>query len=439
MKLAIFAGHGGSDPGAVYGNRQEKTYTLMLMLKVTEILRANGQTVINNRTSDVDSYITDKVAKANAENVDALIEIHLNAGGGIGSEVYYSLDGRSKPLAKYIYAELVALGFAGRGIKTKAMTYDARSDYFGVIRNSEAPAVLVECCFLDSDSDMALFNKFTTDKVAYAIAQGIMSTYGITDKREMPPEAPPEPKPPSPDIYEAGQQLKLANAPLYTSSDAVRAANIISGSSYYLYDGIEINGRYRITNAYSRVKATPVSSNVTGWVNKASMLIIDGTILPSPPSPFAAGALIALTNAPLYRSSTEAASAGLRTGTYYIYDGIEINGRYRITNDPSLVLKLPMASNVTGWIKKVNDPPAPEPEAPRIGMEVYLSKAPLYADSSTTRIANTLSGTFFLYDAIEINGRYRITNSKSNVQRTPIGLYVTGYISKSSIMVTAAR
>lgn len=63
-----------------------------------------------------------------------------------------------------------------------------------------------------------------------------------------------------------------------------------------------------------------------------------------------AGQAITLDKAPLYVSSTAANKAGTKTGTYYLYDGILINGRYRVTNTAGRCGKLPVGKNVTGWV-----------------------------------------------------------------------------------------
>ena len=51
-KVALDAGHGGSDPGAVYNGRQEKDDTLDLTLAVGDILKKNGIDVFYTRTND---------------------------------------------------------------------------------------------------------------------------------------------------------------------------------------------------------------------------------------------------------------------------------------------------------------------------------------------------------------------------------------------------
>lgn len=63
------------------------------------------------------------------------------------------------------------------------------------------------------------------------------------------------------------------------------------------------------------------------------------------------GQPIKLSNTPLYASSTAKNPSGRRTGLYYIYDGISVNGRYRITYSQALCGKKPESRYVSGWIK----------------------------------------------------------------------------------------
>lgn len=68
----------------------------------------------------------------------------------------------------------------------------------------------------------------------------------------------------------AGRSITLNNAPLYYTSVDKKPVRKVSGH-YYLYDGINVAGRYRITNLQSRCGKTPVGKNVTGWVNAADV------------------------------------------------------------------------------------------------------------------------------------------------------------------------
>ena len=51
--IVIDAGHGGSDPGAVYEGRREKDDNLSLAMAVGELLSRQGVSVIYTRTTDV--------------------------------------------------------------------------------------------------------------------------------------------------------------------------------------------------------------------------------------------------------------------------------------------------------------------------------------------------------------------------------------------------
>lgn len=63
-----------------------------------------------------------------------------------------------------------------------------------------------------------------------------------------------------------GAAISLSNCPLYYTSVAKKRSNTVSGT-YYLYDGILIAGRYRITNLASRCGKTPIGKYVTGWID----------------------------------------------------------------------------------------------------------------------------------------------------------------------------
>lgn len=63
-----------------------------------------------------------------------------------------------------------------------------------------------------------------------------------------------------------------------------------------------------------------------------------------------AGNSVSLSNAPFYYTSTAGSPSVNKSGTFYFYDGILINGRYRITNSPDRCGKLPVGQNVTGWV-----------------------------------------------------------------------------------------
>ena len=66
------------------------------------------------------------------------------------------------------------------------------------------------------------------------------------------------------------------------------------------------------------------------------------------------------------------------------------------------------------------------------GDKVMLKNTVLYA-SSSAKSGTKKSGTFYLYDGIEVNGRYRVTTKAVFCGKNPIGQYVTGWVNKKDI------
>lgn len=63
-----------------------------------------------------------------------------------------------------------------------------------------------------------------------------------------------------------------------------------------------------------------------------------------------AGDSVVLQNAPFYYASTSAGPSAYKSGTFYFYDGVLVNGRYRMTITADRCGKLPVMVNVTGWV-----------------------------------------------------------------------------------------
>lgn len=163
---------------------------------------------------------------------------------------------------------------------------------------------------------------------------------------------------------------------------------------------------------------------------------------PEPTKPFA-GMVVKLTGAKLYGSASAKNPENTVTGTYYLYDGMNIGGRYRITTSKDRCGKTPTGENVTGYIDASlvgagdsgSSGTSPTPSKPYKGMAVKLSGAKLYGSASAKEPANTVTGTYYLYDAENINGRYRITTSKDRCGKTPIGENVTGFVDAACVKV----
>ena len=78
----------------------------------------------------------------------------------------------------------MAIGQNSRGAKIK--TNSSGKDAFAFIRDTVAPAVIVECAFLDTNDVQIIDTNAEQIAMGVAIAKGILKTLGIAYKPEQP-------------------------------------------------------------------------------------------------------------------------------------------------------------------------------------------------------------------------------------------------------------
>ena len=178
-KVFIGVGHGGSDSGAVANGIKEKDANLVMALACGDELLRHGVEVLLSRKVDENDPLTERIKECNAFKPDVCLDIHNNAGGGDGAECFYHYKGGvSKELADNILDCIKAIGQNIRGAKTKLN--DAGKDYFGFIRQTSAPAVIVESAFLDNKKDVQIIDTVDEQKtMGVAIAKGVLKTLGV--------------------------------------------------------------------------------------------------------------------------------------------------------------------------------------------------------------------------------------------------------------------
>lgn len=184
MSKTVFInpGHGGSDPGAVAKGFKEKDLNLTIALACRDELKSHGVTVVMGREKDVDRTSSQIISACNSSEALLAVDIHNNAGGGDGAEVYYySKGGQSLSLAKNILDEIQKIGQNSRGTKTRVSSDG--SEYYYFIRETSMPAVIVECAFVDNSEDMKILDtKAEQQAMGKAIARGILKELNIPYK-----------------------------------------------------------------------------------------------------------------------------------------------------------------------------------------------------------------------------------------------------------------
>lgn len=197
MNISVCIGHGksqsgGYDSGAVSAGYQEfKLGRAIGKCIGEELSKYNCHVDVINY--DADKNLSERIKYVNSKKYDLNMEIHLNAGGGTGPEVYYkSGNKQGKTLAAAISKSIaVNFGLKDRGAKTKVVN---GKDYFGCVREIKCQSFLVETVFIDTKSDR--------DKVIYAsgqqqcakaIATAVANFYGLKLKNKPTPTPAPTP------------------------------------------------------------------------------------------------------------------------------------------------------------------------------------------------------------------------------------------------------
>ena len=172
MKISINCGHTmtGAGYGAVSGKFKESNITRAVGKELIRLLKAKGHTVYDStvdKASTQNAYLKETVRLANSKDIDLFISLHCNASGSHsanGVEVY-TYKGKKLDKAVHVCYELSLKGFKNRGIKNGSNLY--------VVKNTKAPAMLIELFFLDNVTDQNLYNKIGYKTMARAIVNAI--------------------------------------------------------------------------------------------------------------------------------------------------------------------------------------------------------------------------------------------------------------------------
>jgi len=164
-RIAIDAGHGGSDTGALgfLSAYPEKVINRAIAEMLADELEGRGATVLlidNSKNPSLQS----RVRQAEAFNADLFVSVHNNTStraSAVGTEVYYFYP-YGKAAATAVAAQVSSqLGTENRG---------ARQSYYHVTLTPQMPAILAECGFMTNKGE---YEKLIQEEYQQAIAIGI--------------------------------------------------------------------------------------------------------------------------------------------------------------------------------------------------------------------------------------------------------------------------
>ncbi|GJD16354.1 hypothetical protein RIVM261_013100 [Rivularia sp. IAM M-261] len=167
MKFGIDIGHNCPPDSGAVGIKAENNLNTEVGTRVIAKLRALGHEVINctpSKATTVNDSLRQRVRRANTEKVGLYVSIHFNAFNkkAFGTEVF-AISAIGRAYANCVLEEICKLGFTNRGVKDGSHLF--------VVKNTVAPAILIECCFCDSERDMDLYD---AEKMADAIVAGLV-------------------------------------------------------------------------------------------------------------------------------------------------------------------------------------------------------------------------------------------------------------------------
>lgn len=201
FKLALNAGHGlytagkrclkSLDPNET----REWTLNSRICNKIQEKLKAyDGIEVLrlDDVTGKTDVALPSRTGKANEWGADFYFSVHANAGihggsgGGVVAYTYLVVDAETKDWQKKLYDAIIAK----TGLKGNRSKPLATAD-FHECRETKMPAVLMECGFMDSTTDVPIIlTERFADQVASACVEVIVAKAKLKKKGTAPAAAP---------------------------------------------------------------------------------------------------------------------------------------------------------------------------------------------------------------------------------------------------------
>lgn len=181
----VHAGHcpqGQGASGAV-GILQESVEDRAVKNEVIRLLRAEGNTAYDctcDENTTQTGCLNKIIAKCNAHKVDGDYSIHLNSGrndyhgdaktGGVEVIIYDTgMQEIAERIAKSIAEEF---GYALRSDSTSPCPGVKINKSLRVLKDTKAPATLIECCFVDDADDAKVWD---AKRCAKAIVRGILN------------------------------------------------------------------------------------------------------------------------------------------------------------------------------------------------------------------------------------------------------------------------
>jgi N-acetylmuramoyl-L-alanine amidase len=193
MRIALTAGHyiGTSGKRCLKSIDKNETREWVLNNRICEKIESklsayDGYSLIrtDDRSGQTDVALKARVDKANSFDADIYISVHHNAGinGGVGGGVMAYVSQNAPKIALEWQKDLYDRIIAHTGLKGNRATPCTSASLYEC-RETKMPAVLLECGFMDSKTDVPIIlTDAFADKVASAIVEVIAARGNLSKK-----------------------------------------------------------------------------------------------------------------------------------------------------------------------------------------------------------------------------------------------------------------
>jgi N-acetylmuramoyl-L-alanine amidase len=186
--IALDAGHGGRDPGAVVGDVLEKDLNLEIVGRLQLLVDAEPDLSASlTRTLDIKVPNEDRIAMAEEAGAVIYVSVHVNSFTSAEVDGIETLVSDTRPLDddSWVLGELIQNGLIGA---TGARDRGTRSQE-SYMHRTEMPAVSAEVGYLTNPGEMALL---VDPEYQQRIAEGILAGIRQFIVYRYPPSTPPE-------------------------------------------------------------------------------------------------------------------------------------------------------------------------------------------------------------------------------------------------------
>lgn len=181
MKIGLRGGHSPNCKGA-FGLLDEQVEVRKIYNELAKMLQEAGNTVIdcNSNASTVSGELLEGTNKANANECDMYMTLHMNASGGAGKGTEVWLFDASNESMNSV-ANQICQNFATKGFQNRGRKYNTG---YHDLNMSVMPAMIVETLFCDNSGDVGRYNalgaKGTAELIAAAVKGKTVSGGGTT-------------------------------------------------------------------------------------------------------------------------------------------------------------------------------------------------------------------------------------------------------------------